>query len=419
MNERGQDNHGQSYNNQHLNLLTDRVLGERISCFFHEQAEHMQLTPELRAQFTRRGLSHRKQQPRALLATTLACAAILTLALTSSFYLTPHPSVQHQIQYAALKEMNVSAELAQGGQLISIDPTEQHLIYQAANQSGVYYMTNLNNPLGSNTLVMRYAQDMAWSPDGAALVATIAPEGALSPLLALVPTGQYMHLLGHNALAANWSPKDKQQITYIVQEHGRSQVWSTDTNGQSNRLLATIPLSLLVKHMYWSPDGHYLAFAVTSTNFTNTSTYAALKQPAHAISVVDMQTHSMHTFTAQENFVIGNVEWSPKGDNLAYEQIDNNGKSVLQAVNITRPTDHFDISPQRPLLGWSWSPDGRALAYSDGGVLHAHISYGQAINFSQNQSQLVSPLWLKNGTILCMNIKQGIGNLALLSPLRK
>ncbi len=425
MNKHGKHNHAQSPNSPYPDVLTDQALGERISCIFHKQAEHIQLTPKLREHFIRQVPLRRVKRPRTFLIAAFACAAFLVIALTFSAYLAPflHIPVQHQIQYTALKEMNVSAELAKGGQLISVDPTEQHIIYQAANQSGIFYMASLNNLIGSNRLVMRYAYDMAWSSDGSALVATVSPAGTLLPLLALVPTGQYMHLLGHNALAATWSPKNKQGITYTLQEHGQTQstqLWSTDTNGQSNRLVATIPLSLLVKHMYWSPDGRYLALAVTSTS-TPTSTpttpiHAALNQPAHAIYIVDMQTNNMRTFIAAGSAHIGNVAWSPNGQNLAYEQIDNNGKSLLQAINITRPTTHFDISPQHQLLGWSWSPDSRALAYSNGGVLQAHILYGQAINFPHSKSQLVSPIWLKNGNILCMDIKQGTGSLALLSP---
>ena len=415
MNEYGKDDHRQTGKHQYPDTLTDQVLGERISSFLQEQAEHVQFTPRQREQFLRQIPSHGKKKPRVFLAAACACATLLVLVLTFHMYLSPppQPGIQHQIQYTALKEMNVSAELAKGGQLISVDPTEQRVIYQAANQSGVFYMMSMNDPIGSNTLVMRYAQDMAWSSDGSALVATVAPEGSLSPLLALVPSGQYMHLLGHNALAATWSPQDKQEITYTIQDHGQIQLWGTDIHGQANRLLATMPVSLPVKHMFWSPDGQYLALAVTATE---TTTHVLLNQPVQAIYVVGMQTHSIQTFTTPANSHIGKVEWSPDGKNLAFEEIDKNSKSLLRAVAVAKPANHFAISPQHQLLGWSWSPDGRALAYSDGGMMQAHILYGQAINFSQSKARLVSPLWLKNGNILCMDINQDTGALALLSP---
>ncbi len=414
MNEHDKDDHGQSYKSQYPEVLTDHALGERISHFFDKQAEHVQFTPELREQFMLKVPSRRERRP--IFVVALASAAVLILALTFNVYLSQlmQPAVQHGIQYTALKEFNVSSELAKGGQLLSVDPTEQRVVYQAAQQNGVFYMARLNDPVTSNTLVMRYARDMAWSPDGSDLVATVSPEGSFLPLLALVPAGQYMHLLGHDALAATWSPKDDQEITYTIPNQGQTQLWSTNKDGQSSKLLATMPLSLLVKHMLWSPDGRYLALTVIST--TTPPTPITLNQSAHVIYVMDMQTNSTRTFNAPTGSNIGNLEWSPTGKNLAYEQIDTHGTSLLQVVNLTKPTDHFDIVPQHQLQGWSWSPDGRALAYSDGGALQAHILYGQTITFPRSSSKLVSPFWLKNRTILCVHINQGTNTLEILSP---
>ena len=418
MNEHGRDDHGQSHKSQYPEVLADHALGERISQLFHEQAEHVQFTPELREQFMHKLPFRRERQFRPLSVAALASAAILILALTFNVYLSQlmQPVVQHGIHYTSLRELHVSSELAQGGQLLSVDPTNQRIVYQPAQQNGVFYTTRLNDPIASNTLAMRYARDMAWSPDGSALVATVSPEGSFLPLLALVPDGQYMHLLGHDALAATWSPKDEQHITYTTPEHGQTQLWSTDRDGKSSKLLATMPLSLLVKHMLWSPDGHYLALTVVSAT---TPTPTALNQPAHSIYVVNMQTNSMQTFTASPGSSIATLEWSPDGKDLAYEQVDSHSKSLLQVVNLAKATDHFSIIPQHQLLGWSWSPDGRALVYSDGGVLRTHVSHGQTITFPQTSSKLVSPFWLKNGNILCVHTNQGTNTLELLSPATK
>lgn len=412
MNEHGRDDHGQSYKSQYPEVLTDHALGERISHLFHEHAEHVQFTPELREKIMRQVPSRRERRPVFVIA--LASAAILILALTFNVYLSQlmQPTIQHGIQYTSSRELSVSSELAKGGQLFSVDPSEQRVVYQPAQQNGVFYMARLNDLVTSNTLVMRYARDMAWSPDGSDLVATVSPEGSFLPLLALVPAGQYMHLLGHDALAATWSPKDSQEITYTIPDHGQTQLWSTNKDGQSSKLLATMPLSLLVKHMLWSSDGRYLAMTVASTA---TPTPTTLNQPAHAIYVMDMQTNSLRTFTTPIGSTIGNLAWSPAGKNLAYEQIDAHGKSLLEVVNLMKATDHFDIVPQHQLQGWSWSPDGRALAYSDGGTLQAHISYGQKVTFPQGSSKLISPFWLKNGTILCVHTNQGINTLEILN----
>lgn len=418
MNEHGRDDHGQSYTSQYPDVLTDHALDERISHFFHEQADHVKFTPQLREQFMRKIPAHRERPFRPLFVVAFASAAILILALTFNVYLSQlmQPALPQGIHYATSKQLSVASEFAQGGQLLSVDPTDQRVVYQPAQQNGVFYTAHLNNPIASNTLAMRDAQDMAWAPDGSALVATVSAEGSSLPLLALVPDGQYMHLLGHDALAATWSPTDNQQITYVIPDHGQTQLWSTNRDGKSNKLLSTMPIALLVKHMLWSPDGHYLALTVVSAT---TSTHSALNQPAHALYVVDMQTHTMQTFTAPTGSSIANLEWSPNGKNLAYEQVDNAGKSLLQGVNLTKPSDHFSVTPQRQLLGWSWSPDGRALVYSDGGVLRTHVLHGQTVAFPQTSSKLVSPFWLKNGTILCMQVNQSANTLELLRPDKK
>ncbi len=419
MNEHGRDDHGQAYTSQYPDVLTDDALDERISHFFDEQAQHVEFTPQLREQFMQKIPARRERPFRPLFVVAFASAAILILALTFNMYLSQlmQPAIpQAAIHYTASKQLSVASELAQGGQLLSVDPTDQRLVYQPAQQNGVFYTAHLNNPIASNTLAMRDAQDMAWSPDGSALVATVSTESSSLPLLALVPDGQYMHLLGHDALAATWSPIDSEQITYVIPEHGQTQLWSTSRDGKSNKLLSTMPLALLVKHMLWSPDGHYLALTVVSGA---TTPLEALSKPADALYVVDMQTHTMQTFTAPNVSSIANLEWSPNGKNLAYEQMDTASKSILQEVNLIKPADHFSVTPQRQLRGWSWSPDGRAIVYSDGGALQTHVLHGQKVTFPQTSSKLVSPFWLKNGTILCVQVNQSTNTLELLSPNKK
>jgi WD40 repeat protein len=418
MNEHGRDDHEQSYPGQYPDVLADHALGERISHFLQEQAQHVEFTPQLREQFLHKIPAHRERSFQPLFVVAFASVAILILALTFNVYLSQltQPAISHEIHYTSSKQLSVASELAQGGQLVSVDPTNQRVVYQPAQQSGVFYTAHLNNPIASNTLAMRDAQDMAWSPDGSALVATVSSEGTALPLLALVPDGQYMHLLGHDALAATWSPTDPQQITYVIPDHGQTQLWSTSKDGKSTKLVSTMPLAPLVKHMLWSPDGHYLALTVVSGT---TLTPATLNQPAHALYIVDMQTNTMQTFTAPIGSSIANLEWSPDGKNLAYEQVDNASKSLLQIVNPLKLTDHFSITPQHQLLGWSWSPDGRAIVYSDGGALRTHVLHGQTIIFPQSSTKLVSPFWLKNGTILCVQVKQSMNTLELLSPDKK
>lgn len=209
------------------------------------------------------------------------------------------------------KTYTTPSELALGGQLVSLDPTGQHIVYGISNKAGVMYTTNLADPLQSNLLAMRYALDAAWAPDGSALVTTIYPQSVVTPLLALVPTGQFMHTLGKEALAASWLPTSHRTITYITQVNGQATLWEIGSDGKNAHAIGTMSLSLLAQHL-------------------------------------------------------------------------------------------------------SWSPDGRALVYSDGGVLQSHVLHGSPIQFSNIHASAAYPLWQDNQHILYLSINNSIGQMAQL-----
>ncbi|GCE17184.1 PD40 domain-containing protein [Dictyobacter kobayashii] len=414
MNEHGRDDHEPSYQERHANVTTDNALDARISRFLHKEAEKIHFTPELRNSILQKVPSRRPLRRNHITFAVLASAAALILALSSLTYFALHPATQAGIHYTLGKEISVAPELADGGLLLSLDPTEQHIVYQPANQVGVLYTADLDDPVQSNELAMRYARDMAWAPDGSALVATVTPTNTVHPLLALVPKGQYMHLLGHNnALAANWSPTNANEIMFAQQQNGKTQLWSTNTSGAPATLQVSMSEPLLVQHMIWSPNGHNLALVVSQSGAV---TRESLNEPERAIYVMDLQNNKLTRLVTPGSFTIGNVAWSPDGNKLTYEQIAANKKVILQTINMSQPDEQTSITPQHQLAGWSWSSDSRALVYSDGGKLTAYVFHGTPIVFPQTQQQLTSPFWLKNGQILCMQITNGKGNLTLLTP---
>ncbi|GLV56882.1 hypothetical protein KDH_37210 [Dictyobacter sp. S3.2.2.5] len=415
MNEHGRGDNESTYQEQPGDISTNDALEERISRFLHTEAEKIHFSPDLRHRIIQNASSQRRGSHHYITIAVLASAAALILALSGLTYFMANPTAPSGLRYTVNKEITVAPELANGGQLLSLDPTERHIIYQPAGQNGVLYTADLTDPVQSSTLAMRYARDMAWSPDGSALVATVVPMNTTHPLLALVPTGQYMRLLGHNnALAANWSPTNADEVMFAQQQHGQTELWSTKTSGAPATLQVTLSEQLLIQHMNWSFDGRYLALVVAQSG---AATKETLAQPARAIYVMDFQTRKLTTLVAPGNFTIGNVAWSPATHELAYEQIITNQTTHLVTVDISRPDKPTSITPQHQLAGWSWSADGQALVYSDGGKLIAHVFHGTPITISQpQQQQLISPFWLKDGKILCMHITNGKGTLMLLAP---
>ncbi len=411
MNKRDRDDH-EPLNNAHpAKVTTDTALEERITRSLHEQAMHVHFTPQLRAGIMHRLSPRQRTRPSLLFAAASATALVLVVALAFTSYLLLHaPAPQQSVNYTLASVTPVPAQLANGGHLISLDPTGQHLVYQPAGQPGVMYTTDVAEPVARNLLAMRYARDAAWAPDGSALVATVAPEGTFAPLLALVPNGKYMHLLGHDALAAAWSSSNKELITYVMQINGSTQLWGTTPTGQPAQHIATMGVSLLVQHLSWSPRGQQLALVVS----VGTLAESALQQPGRAIYVMDAKTNSLRQLVSPGNFTIGTIDWSPDGRYLAYERVDAQQKITVQIMDVSKQQNIFSIVPQHALQGWDWSPDSRALVYSDGGVLSTHVFHGAAITFPRTAARHITPFWLKDGRILCMQIDHGVGKLALL-----
>jgi len=408
MSERSGEDHRQLRDHNQQELDVETMLETRIAHVLQDQATHVQFTPVQRERVMRR-IAARPKQTR-VSAPALVFVASLVVILSFAVYLftsvSPRP-VTATTHYTVSTTLNTPSTLANGGHLVSLDPTQHHIVYEATNEPGLMYTADLSDPVGSSLLAMRYARDVAWSPDGSALVTTIYPSNITEPLLALVHTGQYMDTLGHAALAASWSPTSNLEIVYVTQENGMTKLWRTaPSKGHSATLIATLPISSLVQRLIWSHDGHTLALITTTGQ---TPSPQLLKQPGNAIYIVDMNTQRVHELPVTENAAIGNVALSPDGHYLTYEQDDN----VLHTVDITKQHEAFTITVQHKLLGWSWSADSNTLVYSDGGTLVAHVLHGTHITFPKTDAAY--PLYLTDGRILTMNRTNGVGELEILA----
>jgi len=411
MNEHdGKDQQLRDHNHQELDVET--MLETRIAHVLQKQAAQVQFTPAQRERIMRRIAARPKKT--LLSAPALVFVASLVVLLSFAVYLfasIPSGPVATTTHYVVNNSLNTPGELANGGRLVSLDPTQQHIVYEGANAPGVMYTADLKNPAGSNLLAMKYARDVAWSPDGSALVTTIYPSDVTEPLLALIHTGHYMDTLGHTALAASWSPTSNQEIVYATQEHGVTKLWSTaPSKGHTSDLIATLPISSLVQRLVESRDGHILALITTPGQ---TPSPQLLSRPGNAIYIMNMDTHTVHALPLSSNAAIGNVALSPNGHYLTYEHIDSQARVVLHTLDIIKQQEVFTIAPQHKLLGWNWSSDSNALVYSDGGVLAAHMLHGTQIAFPKTNATY--PLWLADGRILTVSVTNGIGKLQILA----
>ncbi len=407
--DEGTDPH--SYDNSQQEQNKENMFDARLTHALHTQAERIHFTPQLRNNILQRLPPRHASVPRRrlALASALAAAFLLVFSLVATLLQIGQPAVQH---FTLAQTIATPAELANGGQLLSLDPTEHHLVYQPLNQPGVMYVADISNPVASNVLAMRYAHDVDWSPDGSQLVTTVSPEGASQPLLALVRVGQYMNPLGKNAEAASWSPISAQQIIYATQIGDQLKLWQTTPSGHAAQALQTVQVALSVQRMLWSQDGQKLALIATQENAPSASLQSL---PAQAIYVMDARTHTLSEVVPPGNFTIDTVGWSPSKHYLTYEQIDAQGHTTLHTLDVDQHKELFHVPLQKKLLGWSWAPDNSALVYSDGGTLHAYTLRGPAIQFPQTSAMECYPFWLKNGRILYMHIVNGVGELAFLA----
>jgi dipeptidyl aminopeptidase/acylaminoacyl peptidase len=413
MNDYGKDNINPSQVPQKSPV--DPYLEHRISHYLREKANHISFTPAMRMQVMQR-ISRQtttRTLPFSALAVALVVILLITGIITYSLSINHTPAqVNSSTTYTVSQTLPVSQNLASGGTIVSLDPTQQHFVYQPDHTTGIFYTANLSDPLDSSTLAMRYAQTMNWSPDGSALVATVEPSQNPSRALALVPTGGYMHVIRPNTPAASWTPTVKNEVTFVTQQHQQTQLWSLDVASNTTHLLTTLPLSLPIQDILWSSDNRELALI----------TAASTRSPQNrAIFLMDAQTHTLHTLVAPGSFTISTVEWSPNNQYLAYTRVDPSGHDSLQIVNPIQPSQQFGVAINR-LQGWSWSPDSKNLVYSDSGTLKTYTTnsnHTTTLSISTND-QFSSPFWLKDGRLVCLQLSPSTTsshtNLVFLSP---
>ncbi len=395
----------------------DRLTGE-IARALSTQATRVHFSPAMHAQVMQHLTPRRPESMRRRVSPALALAAALLLVLLIglSAYLarvlpfSPQTSVP-SVVFTNQGGLSTPDELAQDGQLVSLDPTGQRIVYSIASQPGVMYVTALANPVAQNQLAMRFAREASWSPDGSALVTTVYVSGESLPQLALVPTGQYMHLLGISAQSASWLPSSATTITFLTQQNGLTTLWKVTPDGRTLHTMATFALPAIAQHLSWSSNSRFLAILATPGQ---TPTRDLLQGASHALYLFDTLDHRFTELVAPASSTVGNLAWTPDGHLLTYEQRNAQGQSVLHTLDLSTRQTLFTLPLQHSLLGMSWSPDSRTLVYSDDGTLHARSLNGIQVTFPHLAGTATSPFWLDGQHILYLSIQHNRGQLARL-----
>ncbi|MBA2284496.1 MAG: PD40 domain-containing protein [Ktedonobacteraceae bacterium] len=416
MNESGQWEPEETHFDRREGEDASDLLPSRISRVLHERASQVHFTAAQRAQILQRLPARSplllRRRRGFLPAFSLAAAVLVILSVVTLLVVIPSlhtPAPTASIIFSLDKTFNTPPQLASGGQPVLLDPSGRHIVYGVVNQTGDMYTSDLADPITSNRLAMQFARDVSWSPDGSALVTTIYPPAVSTPLLALVQTGHYMHTLGKEALAAAWLPTSAQIITYITQVDGQATLWEIMPNGKDAHSIGTMSLPTFTQSLRWSPDGRYLAILASAGKVP---TRAQLQGPSQAIYIYDTHSGTLIPLVPTGGASIIDAAWSPVGNTFTYVMKTPQGHTTIKVVDITTYKTLFTLLLQRQFLGMSWSPDGRALVYSDGGVLNAHVVYGKSIVFSNVKSSADYPIWRDNQHLLYLSVNNGTRQLA-------
>lgn len=403
MSETGNRDKDQPLNNHQVSFLSWEEVEERVARVLDERARKVQLSPALHGQIIqslpRRRGTHTSRRRR-ILAGSLACVLVVVLGLIFG--------IAHVLQSAPVrsapglvfqqeKTLPTPTQLEQNGVFLSLDPTGQHLVYGVANQVGVMYTTSLISPLADNRLAMENARDISWAPDGSALVTTIYPSRKDGPQLALVPIGQYMHVLGKQALASAWLPTSRSAITYITQADGQTMLWQITPQGQHAHILVTFTLPFLVQRLAWSPDARYLAILTAADPAASA---ANIQGVSRALFLFDARSGSLRELVAPGAFALDSLTWSPNGHILSYERRAAPGSNALVSFDITLNKILATIALHEQLQGLSWSPNSRDLIYSDGGTFRTYSLDNTPIVFPHLSGRATYPLWLDSRHLL-------------------
>ena len=215
-----------------------------------------------------------------------------------------------------------------------------------------------------------------------------------------------------------WSP-DGAQIAFASERLGSPVIMLMNADGSDQRALTESTYASLMP--VWSPDGKQIAFA-------STRAYEVQQQGERQEVEGGFEIWVMNADGSDPQRITGNPEdqslypvWSPDGKQLAYMEVTDEVRIVLQELadgaSATSLTDSVDGRQWTP----AWSPDGRQIAFMNqldnvADVWLLDVKSGEAVQLSPPDSNDGEPAWSPSGKeIVFVSDRDGAQGLYIMS----
>jgi Tol biopolymer transport system component len=189
-----------------------------------------------------------------------------------------------------------------------------------------------------------------------------------------------------------WSPKVNENVL-VYRDSTTNDLWMIDTNGTKTNLTNTPSINEGIE--MWSPKGGEMAFTANNEIFTVNTSGAVTKITNDGTSVIE-----------------GNLQWSPDGSKLLYQNSSNNGLFVINRDGTSfKQLFSGSVNIRDPI----WSPDSSKIAYVnqtlDKELYIVNADASGTLKLTNTPSNLErAPFWSPDGTKIAFQNADSVGN---------
>ena len=176
-----------------------------------------------------------------------------------------------------------------------------------------------------------------------------------------------------SSLQAQWSP-DGTTLAFVSDRDGKRQLYRIAVDGGEAERLTSGEEG--VNNFAWSPSGHEIAFTmqdpVSEAIKDREKRFGDIRiedqdQRYTHLHLFDLATKSTRQLT-KGNFVVGNLDWSPDGKQIAFDHRATSdpadgGSADISVVQPATGTVSVAVAQEGPDSNPRWSPDGTQLAF--------------------------------------------------------